>query len=104
MCALADERNWAGNHSYRAQRLHRPSTLEQLREIVAVARRVRVLGSRHSFSDIADSSELISLDALPAGVAVDRAGGTVSCAAGLTYGRLAETLSAEDLALHNLDS
>ena len=24
--------NWAGNHAYRAERLHRPSSLEQLRE------------------------------------------------------------------------
>ena len=48
--------------------LHRPTTHEQLREIVARAPRVRVLGSRHSFSDIADSAELVSLEGLPADV------------------------------------
>ena len=56
--------NWAGNHVYRAAELHRPATLAQLREIVARAPRVHALGSRHSFSDIADSAELVALDGL----------------------------------------
>jgi alditol oxidase len=96
--------NWAGNHVYRARELHRPSTVEQLAEVVARAPRVRVLGSRHSFNDIADSAELVSLEGLPADVAVDRAASTVSFSAGLRYGELAEALEAEGLALHNLAS
>ena len=76
-------KNWAGNYTYQAEKLHRPSTVEQVREIVARATHVRVLGSRHSFDDIADSSELITLDALPAEVSVDRAAGTVSFSGGL---------------------
>lgn len=59
------ERNWAGSYSYRAHTLHRPGTVEQLQELVAGAARVRVLGSRHSFTDIADSEELVSLEDLP---------------------------------------
>ena len=98
------ERNWAGSHAYRARRLHRPATLEQVQELVAGAPRVRVLGSRHSFTDIADSAELVSLDALPADVEVDRAARTVSFGAGLRYGELATALNAEGLALHNLAS
>jgi xylitol oxidase len=62
------------------------------------------LGSRHSFNDIADSSELLTLDALPADVIVDRAARTVSFNAGLKYGELAEALRAEGVALHNLAS
>lgn len=96
--------NWAGNYTYRANRLHRPSRLEQVQEIVANASRVRVLGSRHSFTGIADSSELLSLDGLPADVVVDRAAGTVSFSAGLRYGELAEALQAEGVALANLAS
>lgn len=96
--------NWAGNHRYRAERLHRPATLEELREVVATAARVRVLGSRHSFSDIADSVELVTLDDLPPDVVVDRAAGTVSLPAGLRYGELAEALHAEGVALANLAS
>jgi alditol oxidase len=97
-------RNWAGNYAYRAERLHRPSTIEGVREIVAGAPRVRVLGSRHSFNDIADSSELLTLEDMPADVVFDRAAGTVSFNAGLKYGELVETLNAEGVGLHNLAS
>ena len=96
--------NWAGTYAYRAARLHRPETVEQLQELVARAPRVRVLGSRHSFSDIADSAELVALDGLPSGVTVDHAAGTVSLGAAVRYGELAETLHAEGVALHNLAS
>ena len=99
-----NERNWAGNYPYRATALHRPTTLDQVRELVAGATRLRPLGSRHSFTAIADSTELLSLDWLPADVVVDHAAGTVSFAAGLRYGELAETLRAEGVALANLAS
>lgn len=94
--------NWSGTHTYRAGRLHRPASVDELREIVARAPRVRVLGSRHSFTDIADSDELVSLEALPSAVVVE--GGQVSFSAGLRYGELADALQAEALALHNLAS
>ena len=94
--------NWAGTYAYRARALHRPETLEELQELVARAPRLRVLGSRHSFSDIADSEELVTLDALPAEIVVD--GGTVTCGGAVRYGELAETLHAEGVALHNLAS
>ena len=97
-------RNWAGNYTYRAQKLHRPSRLEQVQEIIASAPSVRVLGSRHSFNGIADSSELVSLEAMPKDVSVDHARNTVSFNAALKYGELVETLNAEDVALHNLAS
>ena len=96
--------NWAGNYRYRAKKLHRPSTLDQVREIIVNAPRIRVLGSRHSFTDIADSAELLALDGLPADVVIDHAAGTVSFSAGLTYGELAEELKAEGVALSNLAS
>ena len=98
------EVNWAGTHAYRATRIHRPSTVEEVREIVARAPRIRVLGSRHSFSDVADSAELVTLEGLPADVVVDRGRMTVSVGAGVKYGELAEALNAEGLALHNLAS
>jgi alditol oxidase len=96
--------NWAGNYTYRARRVHRPATREQLQEIVASAPRVRVLGTRHSFTGIGDSAELVALDALPADVAVDHAARTVSFTAGLSYGDLAHVLEGERLALANLAS
>jgi alditol oxidase len=97
-------RNWAGNYTYRAQKLHRPSTIEQLQEIFANAPCVRVLGSRHSFNDIADSSELITLEAMPMDVVVDHEADTVSFNAALKYGELVEALNEEGVALHNLAS
>jgi alditol oxidase len=96
--------NWAGNFTYGARKLHRPATLEQLQEIVASAPRIRVLGSRHSFTDIGDSRELLTLDGLSADVVVDHAAGTVAFAANLRYGELAKILNEEALALANLAS
>jgi xylitol oxidase len=104
------ERNWAGNYTYRAEKLHRPQTLEELQEIVTKAPSVRALGSRHSFNDIADSSELISLEtltdvgSLPEAITVDRQANTVSFGGGVKYGELVETLNDEGLALHNMAS
>ena len=99
-----DLTNWAGNYGYRALTLHRPTTLEQVQEIVASAPRVRVLGSRHSFTDIGDSAELLTLDGLPADLVVDEAARSVSFTPGLTYGALAEALKGEKMALANLAS
>ena len=98
------ESNWAGNYRYRAVKLHRPSTRDQVQEIIVNAPQIRVLGSRHSFTDIADSSELLTLDGLPADLVIDHGAGTVSFSAGLTYGELAEALKAEGVALANLAS
>jgi alditol oxidase len=98
------EVNWAGTHAYRAARIHRPSTVEELREIVARAPTVRVLGSRHSFSDIADSGELVTLEGLPSDVVIDPERRSATVSAGVRYGELAEKLNAEGLALHNLAS
>src|SRR5690349_1961374 len=79
--------NWAGSYAYRARELHRPSTLEELQEVLACAPRIRVLGSRHTFSDIADSDALVSLDGLPDGVEIEN--GTVTLGGAMRYGDLA---------------
>ena len=96
--------NWAGNYTYRATDIHQPTSVEQVQELVAGARRVHVVGSRHGFNGIADADQLISLTALPADVSIDRDAGTISCSAGLTYGDLAGILEQNGLALHNLAS
>jgi xylitol oxidase len=75
-----------------------------VREIIANTPGVRAPGSRHSFNDIADSSELVTLESMPMDVGVDHAANTVSFNAALRYGELVETLSAEGVALHNLVS
>ena len=96
--------NWAGTYTYRAQKLHKPTTMEQVQEIVASATSVHVLGSRHSFNDIADASELLSLEYLPDDVVVDHKAHTVSCSGGITYGHLVKMLNDEGVALHTLAS
>jgi xylitol oxidase len=96
------ERNWAGNFTYRAARVHLPATLDELRSLVTRSAGLRVLGSRHSFNAIGDADELVSLRALPADIAVD--GDHVSVGAGVTYGELALELDRHGLALHNLAS
>ena len=84
--------------------IHAPATRERVQEIVAAAPHIRVLGSRHSFNDIADSTELVTLEHLPAHVVVDRVAMTVTCSGGLRYGDLALELAREGLALANLAS
>ena len=84
--------------------IHAPATRERVQEIVAAAPHIRVLGSRHSFTDIADSTELVTLEHLPAHVVVDRVAMTVTCSGGLRYGDLALELAREGLALANLAS
>jgi xylitol oxidase len=96
--------NWAGTYRYRARRLHRPASIEEVQDLVARLPRVRILGSRHSFTDIADSDELISLEALPPDVEVDRAARAVSFRGAIRYGELAHHLKDHGVALANLAS
>jgi xylitol oxidase len=97
--------NWAGNHAYVAARLHEPESIGQLQEIVGNARSLRVLGSRHSFNDIADTTgDLVSLHRLPRVFELDRATGTVTVDGGVRYGELCGPLDAAGFALHNLAS
>lgn len=96
--------NWAGYHEYRASTLHRPTTVEQLQDVVAAAPRIRALGTRHSFNDLADSAELVSLEAIDPGIVIDPDTETVSFSAGLRYGDLATVLQEAGWALRNLAS
>ena len=97
--------NWAGNYNYRATRLHRPETVEQIQELVSRSNKVKALGTRHSFNDIADSpKDLISLEHLDKIIGLDREYRTVTVEAGVRYGQLARWLHTEGYALHNLAS
>ena len=97
--------NWAGNITFAAPDFYRPASLDELRAVVARARQVRVLGTGHSFNDIADSpGAQVSLAGLPPEIEVDSAAGLVRVAAGLSYGDLASRLDRQGFALHNLAS
>ncbi|MCU1579950.1 MAG: linked oxidase domain protein [Rhodoglobus sp.] len=96
--------NWSQHHDYRATTLHRPTTLEQLQDVVANAPKIRALGSRHSFNDIADSAELVTLEGMPPAIVIDAESETVSFSAGLRYGDLGIVLQREGWGLRNLAS
>ncbi len=96
--------NWSGHHTYGATVVHRPRTVDEVQAVVSAAPRIRALGSKHSFNDIADSVELVSLDALEPAVAIDEASETVSFSAGMRYGELGTALQNAGWALRNLAS
>ncbi|MEV6011362.1 FAD-binding protein [Streptomyces sp. NPDC051976] len=97
--------NWAGNITFSAERVHRPATLGELRALVAAGRRVRALGSGHSFNTLADTDgTLVELTAMPPEITVDSAARTVRVAAGVRYAELAARLHAQGFALPNMAS
>jgi xylitol oxidase len=97
--------NWAGNYTFSAARVHYPETVAQVQELVARCNKLRVLGSRHSFNGIADSTEdLISLQRFDRAVTCDHERRTVTVDGGITYGQLCRPLHQEGYALHNLAS
>jgi xylitol oxidase len=99
------QNNWAGNYQYSAIRIHHPITLEQVQELVRRAEKIRALGTRHCFNDIADSSaELISLEHLDRVISLDKERLTVTVEGGIRYGQLCQYLYQEGFALHNLAS
>ncbi|WP_329119286.1 D-arabinono-1,4-lactone oxidase [Streptomyces sp. NBC_01465] len=97
--------NWAGNVAFRAQEINRPISLRELQHTVARSSKVRALGSRHSFSDIADTGRtLVCLDDLPPLFEIDSAAATVRITASMRYAELGRRLHEQGWALHNLAS
>jgi xylitol oxidase len=97
--------NWAGNVVFTPAALTRPGSADELRAIVARARKARVLGAGHSFSAIADSPDaLLSLDDLPREIDIDSHDSTVRVGAAVRYGELAARVDANGFALANMAS
>ena len=103
---MSDERtNWAGNYRYRARHLFEPETVEEIQEIVLRSAKVKAVGSRHCFNDIADSREAqISLQNFKRVVQIDETALTVTIESGLQYGEFCPKLCEIGFALHNLAS
>jgi alditol oxidase len=97
--------NWAGNLEYSTQNLYPATSLEQVREFVKKQSNLKVLGTRHCFNNIADSTHnLLSLRAMDKVIALDPAARTVTVEAGMSYGQLCPYLENKGFALHNLAS
>lgn len=94
---------WARSYDYTARELVRPRSVEDVRDLVLREPRLRALGSRHSFTDLADTpGVLVSLDGLAASPSLS--GDVVRVPGGMRYGELAAWLQERGRALPNLAS
>jgi FAD/FMN-containing dehydrogenase len=97
--------NWAGNIRYSARELHRPASIEELRRIVSASRGLRALGSRHSFSGIADTpGDLVETTSLPRRLDIDSDAAAATISAGTRYGEFAPELDRAGWAISNMGS
>lgn len=99
--------NWAGSFTFTADRVESPTSVDDVRRLVAAATgartRAHVLGAGHSFSRVADTTgTLIRLDALPE--VFELTGDTVRVGGGTRLAGLAERLHAKGFALPAMPS
>ena len=81
--ATASLTNWAGNIVYGTGRLTEATTVDQARSAVRSESKLKVLGTRHCFNDIADSDhDLLSLKQMR-GIDLDADARTVTVEAGV---------------------
>lgn len=98
-------KNWAGNYTYKAEKLYEPSTAEELQQLVKKLDKQKALGSRHCFNNIADSPKnQISTKKLNKIVALDQESRTITVESGVRYGDFCKELYEKGYALHNLAS
>jgi len=100
-------RNWGRTQRCEPAAVETPASELEVREAIRRARaagqRVKVVGSGHSFTDIAcTDGRMLTLDALNRVVAVDEATRLVTVEAGMTIQRLNDELALRGLALPNL--
>jgi alditol oxidase len=99
------ETNWAGNYAYRAREILFPRSIEELQDLVRRSDRIRAIGSRHSFTDLADTKgALVCLASMPATVVIDPTRRVAAVNGGARYGDVAGELERYGWALANLAS
>ncbi|YAL83217.1 FAD-binding protein [Dermacoccaceae bacterium W4C1] len=98
--------NWGGTLRYAARDVARPSDLDELRSILASARPVKPLGTRHSFSPVADAPDGVQVDlsGLASELVVDAERKQVTIGGGTTYGQVLPKLAEHGLTLPMLAS
>ena len=98
-------KNWAGNLEYGTENMYTASSVEQARDFVGKQAKLKVLGTRHCFNKIADSTtEFLSLKPADELLSVNAAERTVTVDGSMTYGHLCPLLHEQGFALHNLAS
>lgn len=101
----AQLRNWSGTYQFTAREVITARTVDEVRRAVAAGGRVRAVGTRHSFNDLADNgATLVSVAGIAPDPVIDAAARTVTAGAGMSYGALATWLQDRGWALHNLGS
>ena len=97
--------NYGRNVAFAPAEIATPGSAAELREVVRRSARVRVMGSRHSWSRaIVTDDTLVSLERMTRIVAVDEATLQVTVQAGVTLRALIAELDRRGLALANLGS
>lgn len=97
--------NWGGNLRYAARGLVEPASVAELQQLLPTLPEARALGSRHSFSRVADTPGVhVSTAALPCSIEVDAQRQLVRVEGGLRYGDVAPVLDRAGWALANLAS
>lgn len=105
MRSTTSELNWSGTVTYTAERVVRPSSIDEAAQVVADADRVHGIGTRHSFNDVADTpGTLLDLTGIPTDLVVDAEHRTVTLGAGTRYGDVAADIDRAGFALHNTGS
>jgi L-gulono-1,4-lactone dehydrogenase len=98
-------KNWAGRFRYRPQRIVRPTTEEEIIELVKSSRSLRVFGSGHSFNSGVVSDEiLVSLDDYSGLVCKYPEKNQIAVRGGTRVREVVELLSDEGLAFRALPS
>ena len=99
--------NWSGTYQFTAREVIAARTVGEVQQAVAgrPGARVRAIGTRHSFNDLADNgATLVSVTAIAPDPVIDEAARTVTAGAGTSYGTLAAWLQDRGWALGNLGS
>jgi xylitol oxidase len=102
-------RNWSGTYRFTARELITARTIDEVQRAVArsaaAGGRIRAIGTRHSFNDLADNgATLVSVAGIAPDPQLDEASRTVTAGAGMSYGALAAWLQERGWALGNLGS
>lgn len=102
-----NKQNWAGNVRFTPAQVAYPETEAEIRQLVLTAanvrKRIRVIGSGHSFTDLCSTDGvLVSLDNYQGLLSVDHARHQATVKAGTKLKFLGELLYKEGLAMENL--
>jgi len=98
-------KNWSGNLTFSTDNVFYPKSVQEVQQLVKQHSKIKALGTRHCFNNIADSKDnLLSTKEMNKVVSIDAVNHTVTVESGIKYGELAPYLNEKGFALHNLAS